>query len=75
LQLTLTVNPKESTHEDGLLRRARGEYRDTPGLRLTTQQASRLMGLELDVCESVLQRLVDARVLRRTRDGAFVCDD
>jgi hypothetical protein len=75
LQLTSIVKSKQSSHEDGLLQRARGEYRDMPGLRLTTRQASRLMGLEPDVCESILQRLVDARVLRRTRDGAFVYDD
>ncbi|MBI3049297.1 MAG: hypothetical protein HYY76_13415 [Acidobacteria bacterium] len=43
-----------------------------PGLCLTTPQAQRLWGLDLVVCEAVLEALVEAGFLRHTRDG-FYC--
>ena len=55
-----------------MLRRIRGEYLEMPGLRLTPAQAQRLWTLDRPTCESVLNALVDARFLARTRDGAFV---
>ena len=58
-----------------VLRRVQGEYLEMPGLRLTTAQAQRLWGLDPAVCESLLDALVDARFLFRTRDGAFVRSD
>ena len=57
---------------DDLLQRVQGEYREMPGLRLTTAQAQRLWGLDRSACDAVLTALVDARFLARTRDGAFV---
>jgi hypothetical protein len=57
---------------DLLLRRVRGEYLEMPGLRLTTAQAQRLWTVDGTTCESVLNALVEAKFLARTRDGAFV---
>lgn len=54
------------------LGRISGEYRESPGLRLTIPEASRLWGLDDLVCAALLAALVDAGVLHRTTAGAFV---
>ncbi len=54
-----------------LLQRIRGEYLEMPGLRLTAEQATRLWSLDLDTCTSLLDALVDARFLARSRDGRY----
>ena len=59
------------TLED-VLRRVQGEYLEMPGLRLTTAQAQRLWNLDRVECDRLLSKLVDAKFLFRTRDGAFV---
>jgi hypothetical protein len=59
-------------HPDEVLRRVQGEYIEMPGLRLTTAQAQRLWGLDRSACDALLNALVDAKFLFRTRDGAFV---
>jgi hypothetical protein len=55
-----------------VLQRIQGEYLEMPGLRLTAAQAQRLWGLDRDVCQALLDALIDAKFLVRTRDGAFV---
>ena len=62
----------EPTTINALLQRVRGEYLEMPGLRLTEGQARRLWGMEPALCQAVLEVLVDAGFLTRTRDGAFV---
>jgi hypothetical protein len=57
---------------DALFRRVQGEFLEMPGLCLTHSQASRLWGLDQQTCERLLSRLVDAKFLMRTREGAFV---
>ena len=57
---------------DEMLRRVQGEFLEMPGLRLTEAQARRLWGLDEAACEAVLGRLMDAKFLFRTRDGAFM---
>ena len=57
---------------DNVLQRIQGEFVEMPGLRLTAAQAQRLWGLERDVCDALLNELVDAKFLSRTRDGAFI---
>ena len=57
---------------DELFQRIQGEFLEMPGLRLTQRQACRLWGLDVELCEYLLARLVDARFLMRTRDGNFV---
>ncbi len=58
--------------EDDVLRRARAEYLEMPGLRLTRAQAQRLWGLDTRTCEQLLSALTETRFLAKTRDGAFV---
>ena len=57
---------------DDVLQRIQGEFLEMPGLLLTAAQAQRLWGLERNVCEALLDTLVDAKFLSRTRDGAFI---
>ena len=64
----------QQSHDDAL-RRVQGEYIEMPGLRLTTAQAQRLWGLDRASCDALLDALVDAKFLSRTRDGAFVRSD
>ena len=57
---------------DPLLYRIRGEYREMPGLSLTDGQARRIWQLDSDTCAKVLNLLVRAKFLRRTRSGMYV---
>ena len=59
------------TYEDSL-RRVQGEFLEMPGLRLTEAQARRLWGLDPTACAALLNTLVDAKFLFRTRDGSFM---
>ena len=47
-------------------RRVREEFREMPGLRLTPAQATRLWGLENEMCRAVIESLVSAAFLRWT---------
>jgi hypothetical protein len=47
-------------------------FLDSPGLTLTLAEAQERLGVERHVCEAILGALVDASVLARTADGAFV---
>lgn len=58
-----------------VVRRIRGEFLEMPGLRLTPKQAQRLWRLDERACDAVLDALVGARFLAKTRDGAFVRHD
>lgn len=58
------------THED-LLRRIRGEFLEMPGLRLTSAQAQRLWGLEVQTCATLLAALVDEEFLVRGSDDRY----
>ena len=61
--------------DDVVLLRARGEYLEMPGLRLTPAQAQRLLGVDSVTAHSVIQTLVEAKFLRQAPDGAFVRAD
>ena len=54
------------------IERVRAEYREMPGLRLTTEQACRLWQIDPATCESVLGRLVSEGVLVRTANSAYI---
>jgi len=56
---------------EDVTQRVRAEFREMPGLRLTHAQASRLWGLEREVCEQVIEALIAAAFLRWTATGAF----
>ena len=55
-----------------VLRRARAEYDEMPGLHLTEKQAARLWGCDADSCRAVLAQLESVGFLARTRTGGFV---
>ncbi len=63
--------PAGVVHDD-IVRRARAEYLEMPGLRLTRAQAQRLWGLDSRTCEQLLVKLTETRFLAQTRDGSFV---
>jgi hypothetical protein len=49
--------------------RLTAEFREMPGLRLTTRQTARLIGVDVETASSVLTALVDRGVLRLTTSG------
>ena len=55
--------------------RIRAEFEEMPGMTLTMRQASRLFGLEHDVCRTIVDRLVGSAYLRWTRAGAMTRGD
>jgi hypothetical protein len=57
---------------DNVVRRAKAEFFDMPGLRLTEAQARRLWDLNAESCASLLDALIEARFLVRTFDGKFM---
>jgi hypothetical protein len=55
-----------------LVGRVRGEFNEMPDLRLTLTEASRLWGIDADVCRTVIDALVAAAFLRWTEGGTVV---
>lgn len=49
--------------------RLTAEFREMPGLRLTTQQTARLIGVDVETAASVLTALVERGFLRLTASG------
>lgn len=66
-----TVMLFRTSNEDALLRRARGEYREMPGMRLTINQAMRLWDLDRQTCEWLFNSLVDAQLLTIDVSGRY----
>ena len=62
----------EKPQADGLRRRAEAEYMEMPGLKLTAAQASRLWALDVTASVLLLESMVEAGVLYRARDGAYL---
>jgi len=60
---------------DAVADRIRAEFVEMPGLALTVRQASRLFGLEQDVCREVVERLVSADFLRWAGTGVVTRGD
>lgn len=54
------------------MHRTMAEFREMPGLQLTAPQAARLFAIDSQLCNAVLETLVEARFLERTRDALFV---
>jgi hypothetical protein len=52
--------------------RVRAEYREMPGLALTTRQMRRLWLLDAGLCDTVVDALVACDFLRRRRDDTYV---
>jgi hypothetical protein len=68
-QRTPSARDEEFSHA---VSRARAEYLEMPGLKLTSAQAARLWTLDSDTCEAVLTTLVGERFLVRTPNASFV---
>ena len=66
-----TVMLFRTSKEDALLARARGEYREMPGMRLTIDQAMRLWDLDRQTCQTLLNSLVAARFLEIDPYGRY----
>jgi hypothetical protein len=54
------------------LERARADYHEMPGLKLTAPQASRLWGLHPTMCDRVLRSLLEEHFLNRVANDSFV---
>jgi hypothetical protein len=63
------------TASESLLQHIRGEFCESPGLRLTRLQIQQLWNLDVDECRIVIQRLLHSRFLREATDGALVRDE
>jgi hypothetical protein len=57
--------------DDALLMRVMAEYLEMPGLRVTLEQASRLFGVERELCYSVCAELVRQKFLWLTADRHY----
>jgi hypothetical protein len=66
----MSDNPN-SAIDEAMLQRIYGEFIEMPGLRLTSQQAQRLWGLDERTCRELLETLVDAKFLCRAAHGAY----
>jgi len=69
---TRPTRPQTTAALHSLLQRIESEYREMPGLCVTTQQAERLWGLDTATCRFVLMTLIARGTLRRTPRGTFV---
>jgi hypothetical protein len=68
----MITSPPRSVPLAALLQRVREQYQDTPGLKLTKPQATRLFGVAPSVCAATLRALVMENFLSRREDGLFV---
>ena len=57
------------------LRRAKSEFLEMPGLKLTAAQAARLLSIDETLCGRVLSALVESRFLAETPNSRFVRAD
>jgi hypothetical protein len=57
---------------DQALARARADFLEMPGLRLTAAQARRLWTVDATVCDAVLATLVEARFLTSADNRYFI---
>ena len=71
-QAAMITSPLRSAPLAALLQQVREQYRETPGLKLTKPQATRLFGVAPSVCAAMLRALVMENFLSRAGDGLFV---
>jgi hypothetical protein len=67
----VSVERRDISSRHALMWRIHSEFEEMPGLALTAAQAAKLFGVSQDIALRVLDRLTDARVLRRKGDGNF----
>jgi hypothetical protein len=71
---TSAYDPAEETFATAL-RRAKAEFLEMPGLRLTLAQAQRLWALDRTLCNAVLAALVETRFLVQSGKASFIRAD
>jgi hypothetical protein len=69
--LTCTVLLFKTSPEEALRKRARGEFGEMPGMRLSIAQAMRLWDLDRQACQSLLNSLVESGFLEVGSDGRY----
>jgi hypothetical protein len=62
---------RELSTREALNRRARAEFEELPGMRLTLPQCTRLLGAPRDVCLRVLESLIREGLVTLTADGHY----
>ena len=55
-----------------LSQQVRGEYLEMPGMSLTVDQATKMWGINRDICATLLDSLVDTGFLRRGQHGKYL---
>ena len=65
----MNANPRRV---ERLVMRIQRDFLNTPALRVTLPQAEHRFRLDRHSCHEILGALVDARVLTRTADGAYI---
>jgi hypothetical protein len=68
----LRTKGRTTLPSDALVARARGEYLEMPGLRLTVAQACRLWQLDVVLCTKVFDRLMSEGFLQQTNTGFYL---
>ena len=63
---------RRHTPSSELVMRAMREFDELPALRITLDQAARLLSLDRDTCREVLDSLVKAQLLARDRLGHYL---
>lgn len=64
-------NDRSTELDQALLQRVRSEFLEMPGMRLTSPQAQRLLGLDESTCVQLLEWLVTTKFLWRPDDGTY----
>jgi hypothetical protein len=71
LPASVPVERRDVAARHALVYRIHSEFQEMPGLSLTLGQAAKVFGLPPDIVSRILERLTEARVLRRRSDGQF----
>jgi len=69
------ITSADSAPSAALLQRVREQYQEMPSLKLTKPEATRLFGVALAMCDTMLGALVMENFLSRNGEGMFVRHD
>lgn len=72
MDVSQQVSHTDTIDLDDALRRARADFEEMPGLRLTPDQARRLWVIDGSTCATVLATLVASGFLSRSKTGVFI---
>ena len=69
LEVPVTSNSSQAL--EALVMRIQGDFLNAPAVEMTVSEAERRFHVDRTTCEAVLDVLVEAQVLARTRQGAY----